>query len=371
MKKHKKKAGLPALAVSRKHVPAVVKAIKALAVMEKELDSAKTYESIRRVERAAEALKVLHGEVDDVRQKAEWVILLARQRIGVELEKVPKAASGRQAVSLTARGKSNHGRAATGISGTTRSRVKKLKGYSKSQLFRMADALWRTGKEATLTAVLRVHKESEIKAERRAYELRADRGAKLGDLVAMAETGQRFNVLCADPPWTFKVYSGKGKQRSAERYYDTSSLEAIKALPIAPLAAADCALFLWSVWPELPGALEVIKAWGFEYKTAGFVWAKTVSATNADWFTGMGYHTRANTEPCLLATRGSPHRMAKDVHQLVVAPVGAHSEKPDEVYARVTRLFNGPYLELFGRKPRPGWTVWGNELAPALSEAAE
>jgi len=80
-------------------------------------------------------------------------------------------------------------------------------------------------------------------------------------------------------------------------------------------------------------------------------------------FTGMGYHTRANTEPCLLATRGSPLRLANDVHQVVMAPrIGEHSAKPEEVAQRIERLYPGPYLELFARKPREGWTTWGNEV---------
>jgi N6-adenosine-specific RNA methylase IME4 len=81
----------------------------------------------------------------------------------------------------------------------------------------------------------------------------------------------------------------------------------------------------------MPGALEVIKAWGFEYKTAGFVWVKEVSDNNHDLHWGMGYWTRANTEWCLLATKGTPVRVANDVHQVIISPVSHHSEKPEEV----------------------------------------
>jgi len=137
---------------------------------------------------------------------------------------------------------------------------------------------------------------------------------------------------------------------------------------IKQLAADDCALFPWAVWPE-PGVLQVIAAGGFDYKTAGFIWVKTTE--NAERITlndeglhwGMGYATRSNTEACLLATRGSPPRLAADVHQVVIAPVAEHSEKPDEVYHRIERLYPGPYLELFARRPRERWTTWGNEIA--------
>jgi N6-adenosine-specific RNA methylase IME4 len=224
------------------------------------------------------------------------------------------------------------------------------------RIFDTEDEIW------SLAPVLRAAKIVELKLKRSAYEDRAQKGGRIADLMALAEAGERFNVIYADPPWEFKVYSGQGKQRSAERYYDTSSLDAIKALPIAPLAADDCTLLLWGVWPELPGALEVIRAWGFEYKTAGFVWVKTVSETNSAFFTGMGFWTRANTEACLLATRGAPRRMAADVHQVVMAPVGEHSAKPDEVRRRIECLLLGPYLEVFARAPVEGWTVWGNEI---------
>jgi N6-adenosine-specific RNA methylase IME4 len=215
--------------------------------------------------------------------------------------------------------------------------------------------------------------------ERAAYEARAESGGDVADLVAMAEKGRRFKVIYGDPAWEFKVYSGRGKQRSADRYYDTSSLDAIKALPIAPLADENCALFLWGVWPEMPGALEVIKAWGFEYTTVAFIWVKSTEKAEVikldgdglHW--GMGYWTRANTEFCLLATKGAPLRLVQDIHQVVLAPVGEHSVKPEEVRARIERLLVGPYLEIFGRRAVPKWTVWSNEIfaddTPA--EAAE
>jgi N6-adenosine-specific RNA methylase IME4 len=224
-----------------------------------------------------------------------------------------------------------------------------------------------------------VHREMKQRQERAAYEARAESGGDVADLVAMAEKGRRFKVIYGDPAWEFKVYSGRGKQRSADRYYDTSSLDAIKALPIAPLADENCALFLWGVWPEMPGALEVIKAWGFEYTTVAFIWVKSTEKAEVikldgdglHW--GMGYWTRANTEFCLLATKGAPLRLVQDIHQVVLAPVGEHSVKPEEVRARIERLLVGPYLEIFGRRAVPKWTVWSNEIfaddTPA--EAAE
>src|SRR5215831_14639630 len=234
------------------------------------------------------------------------------------------------------------------------------------------EAVVADARDKVARAVRNAVREVEIKQERESYAARIEQGGTVDQLEVLLAAGKTFGVICPDFPWEFEVYSGKGKQRSAELYYDTWPQERIKAFArdfIPRLAAKDCALLLWSVWPEHPGALEVIKACGFDYKTAGFLWVKTekdagvISLDGEGLHWGMGYHTRANTETCLLATRGSPQRLAKDVHQIVIAPVGdEHSAKPDEVYRRIERLYPGPYLELFARKPRDGWTTWGNEI---------
>jgi N6-adenosine-specific RNA methylase IME4 len=220
-------------------------------------------------------------------------------------------------------------------------------------------------RSATTRAFRNVVNAAIIEQEREGYHARTEQGATVADLEALVNAGKRFGVIYPDAPWSFEVYSSKGKQRSAERYYDTWPLERIKALPVQALAADDCALLLWAVWPALDGALDVIRAWGFEYKTCGLLWVK-LNPNGEGLFTGMGYHTRANTEPCLLATRGSPRRLVSDVHQVVMAPIGEHSKKPEEVARRIERLYPGPYLELFARSDsRPGWTVWGNEVRGA------
>jgi N6-adenosine-specific RNA methylase IME4 len=216
-----------------------------------------------------------------------------------------------------------------------------------------------------------------IEQERQAYRARIKQGGTVADLVALAASGFRAGVIVPDPPWPFETYSVQGRQRSPDRNYSTMTLDEIKALPVAPLAADDCALLLWAVWPEHPGVIEVITAWGFEYKTAAFVWVKTTKDAEAITLRGDGLHwgmdfaTRSNTEPCLLATRGHPLRLAADVHQVILAPVGEHSAKPDEAYRRIERLYPGPWLELFARRKREGWTTWGDELPPlANAEAA-
>ncbi len=177
-----------------------------------------------------------------------------------------------------------------------------------------------------------------------------------------------YRVIYADPPWSFRTYSARGKGRSADAHYDTLDLAGIAALPVADWAAPDCVLFLWATDPLLPQALDVVRAWGFTYKTVGFYWAKlnprangALMLTERDFFTGMGFWTRANPEPCLLATRGKPKRVSAGVKKLVVSPRREHSRKPDEVVRRIEALVDGPYLEMFAREARPGWDGWGNQ----------
>ena len=110
----------------------------------------------------------------------------------------------------------------------------------------------------------------------------------------------------------------------------------------------------------LPDALLLIDAWGFTYKTVGFVWVKT-NRKASTLFMGLGYHTRQNAELCLLATRGKPKRLSGGVHQIIMSPRREHSRKPDEIYERIEALYPGPYLEIFSRTDREGWDAWGYE----------
>jgi N6-adenosine-specific RNA methylase IME4 len=176
---------------------------------------------------------------------------------------------------------------------------------------------------------------------------------------------RKSGVIYADPPWSFRNWSVKGTGRNAVSHYDCLDLTALASLPVADLAADDCALFLWATDPLLPRAFDLIQSWGFEYKTVGFYWVKLNAASkhDADYFTGLGYWTRANPEQCLMATRGKPLRRAKDVRRLVVERRREHSRKPDCVREKIERLVDGPYLELFARETKTGWDCWGDQAA--------
>ena len=171
----------------------------------------------------------------------------------------------------------------------------------------------------------------------------------------------KYGVIYADPPWTFKTYSNKGKDRSPEKHYKVLSHTDICNLGVGNLAKDNAILLMWAIDPLLDKAFEVIKAWGFTYKTVGFTWAKT-NKKSEGFFTGLGYWTRGNPEMCLLATKGKPKRLSKSVPQLVVSKRREHSRKPDIIYNHIENLADGPYLEMFARTKRPGWDSWGNEI---------
>ena len=183
-----------------------------------------------------------------------------------------------------------------------------------------------------------------------------------------------YRVILADPAWTYSVFSDKGKGRSAERHYDCMSLDDICALPVAGLAAKDCHLFLWCTGPGLVAGQpqRVCRAWGFDPSAMAFVWLKVKRRVAEDGHTGpvdesifakgMGHTTRQNAEYVLLGRRGSPRRLDRSVHQIIVAPRREHSRKPDEIYGRIERYAAGPYAELFARQARADWDSWGDEV---------
>ena len=172
----------------------------------------------------------------------------------------------------------------------------------------------------------------------------------------------KFNVVYADPAWTYKVWSKKGAGRTAASHYDVMSIDDIKLLPVAEIADKDCALFMWATYPNLKEAFEVIDAWGFTYKTVAFTWVKKNKVADS-WFWGMGYWTRANAEICLLATKGKPKSVSRSVHQVVDARIERHSKKPDEVRDRIVSLMGDvPRVELFARERCNGWSAWGNQI---------
>lgn len=171
---------------------------------------------------------------------------------------------------------------------------------------------------------------------------------------------KKYNIIYADPPWSYNDKM-KGHSFSLDHEYETQSLEWIKSLNVKDISEKDSTLFLWATSPLLPEALEVIKAWGFKYKTVAFVWnKKTKNGLNVS---NLGQWTMGNVEICILATKGKPKRVIKNIKQLVEAERTTHSKKPDEVRKRIVELMGDiPRLEMFARQKTEGWDVFGNEV---------
>ena len=172
---------------------------------------------------------------------------------------------------------------------------------------------------------------------------------------------KKYQIIYADPPWNFNFRKRNGlSQQAKDSLYDTMRPEDILALPVGRLADHNCALFLWIMDSQMQLALDVIKSWGFTYKTVAFTWIKTTKNT---YHFGGGNWTRSNPEQCLLATRGNIKRMSASVRQLITEPRRGHSRKPDRIRNDIVQLVGFlPRIELFARQKTEGWDVWGNEV---------
>lgn len=178
----------------------------------------------------------------------------------------------------------------------------------------------------------------------------------------MSKKLKKYQIVYADPPWQYKVYSKKGESRSAESYYPTMSIDDICKLPVKNITDDNSVLFMWMTFPTLKEGLRVISEWGFKYKTVAFVWIKQNKKVPS-LFWGMGFWTRANAEICILATKGKPKRISAKVHQVILSPIEEHSKKPNEARNRIVELMGDlNKIELFARQKEEGWDVWGNEV---------
>lgn len=175
----------------------------------------------------------------------------------------------------------------------------------------------------------------------------------------------KYQVVYADPAWQ---YNDKGCRGAAEKHYPTMPLQHLKALPVADLCQRDAVLFLWATPPLLLHALEVMKAWGFNYKTIAFVWIKLNK--NHTVFKGLGHYTRANAELCLLGVRRKGVKVVDHtISQVLQSVREVHSKKPSAVYSKIESLHGSvERLELFARTTRDNWDFWGN-MAETESQA--
>lgn len=169
-----------------------------------------------------------------------------------------------------------------------------------------------------------------------------------------------YDLIMADPPWTFATRSQKGvTKKGAGGQYQTMTLDDIKAMPIAEMASENCVLWLWITNPLLDVGFDVMREWGFTFKTAGH-WVKRTKHGKLAF--GTGYLLRCAGEPFLIGTRGNP-KTSRSMRSVIEGPVREHSRKPDEAFVEAEKWMpDARRLELFSRQERDGWDVWGNEV---------
>jgi N6-adenosine-specific RNA methylase IME4 len=192
-----------------------------------------------------------------------------------------------------------------------------------------------------------------------AVQPETDPGADLTQCIG----AERFRTVLADPPWQFQNRTGKvaPEHRRLNRY-ETMSLDAIRALPIQQCCEETAHLYLWVPNALLPEGLSVLSAWGFQYK-ANIVWHKVRKDGGPDG-RGVGFYFRNTTEVILFGTRGKNARTLKAGRSqvnIIRTQKREHSRKPDEAYGLIEACSPGPFLELFARGARKGWTAWGNQ----------
>ena len=184
--------------------------------------------------------------------------------------------------------------------------------------------------------------------------------------VDIFNTDKKYNIIYADPPWQYndkmKMQGIHGMIRGAESFYSTMGLEDIKQLPVGSICSNNAMLFMWITMPLLDKAFEVMRAWGFTYKTCGFCWVKRTK--NGKIHLGMGHYTRGNAELCLIGIKGKkPKFLTRSLSQIIESEVREHSRKPDEVRDKIVELCGDiPKIELFARQHADGWDCWGNEV---------
>lgn len=168
-----------------------------------------------------------------------------------------------------------------------------------------------------------------------------------------------YEMIVIDPPWGFDLYSKEGAKKSAMAQYDVMSDDDIKRMPVGQLASMNCLLYCWATAPQLPLAIECVKAWGFEYKSL-LVWRKVTAGGKIRM--GTGYRVRTTGEVVVVATLGNPKQSS--VPQTIFDGVAReHSRKPDEFYALCDRVMpHARRADVFARERRAGWHSFGNEL---------
>lgn len=211
--------------------------------------------------------------------------------------------------------------------------------------------------EVTITEVMKEQKKQAVieKVVQYQEELRQESSFDID----IFNTDKKFNIIYADPAWRY----WDGGEKNQSLHYQTMTIDEICKLPVKNITDDNCILFLWVTYPILQEAFKVIESWGFKYSTCGFIWVKKNKVSDS-WFFGNGAWTRANSELCLIATKGSIARLDASISQVLDDKIMEHSRKPARVRWLITKLVGElPRIELFSRcQENDGWFNWGNNI---------
>lgn len=336
---------LPALTVER----ANQMVLRARSLLEK----ANTVQDVKRVSDIASAAKVYaqraHASRDTVNQAAE-IQLRAERKLGGFLSVMVKNKGGWSRRNHKSCPSQEEGQDPTlkelGISEKESFTAQNLSRIPEDRFEKALEFTKSTGNRLSRGGLLKANSEPQKRPAPRIH-MELEGGEYVTDLNLLK--GRHFGCIYADPPWS---YSNQGTRGSANRHYSTLSVDDICALPIAELALPQSHLHLWTTNAFLFDAPKIFAVWGFEFKSS-FVWVKSQM--------GIGNYWRNSHEIMLLAVKGGLVAQTKDLMSWAEFKRGKHSSKPEPIRGMVERLSPGPYLELFGRRPVSGWTVFGNE----------
>jgi N6-adenosine-specific RNA methylase IME4 len=238
-----------------------------------------------------------------------------------------------------------------GVSDNTIAKVQKIEAQATPEV----KAKIATGETSINQAYQQVRREEKVQAVEAKVQEHKDKPTGSIDIYF---TDKKYNIIYADPAWQY--FESGNKNQSL--HYKTMTIEELCTLPVGNIADDNCILFLWVTYPILQESFKLIESWGFSYSTCGFVWVKKNKVSDSNFF-GCGSWTRANSELCLIATKGTITRLTATISQVIETPIEAHSKKPSIARGLITELVGElPRIELFCRQAEPGWDCWGNEV---------
>lgn len=333
-------------------------AIVPIARAAKMLAEAKTIEQILHVENLAQRAKDFAkaaGFADKAVKAASAIMLDARRKAGETLKRMQERGE------LAARGDAKKSQPATfnledlGLTRRQSSRYQ-LEASLPEKDYRkwVKESVENESAELTASRLRKMAKQRKAQSTTQNNSPAYD-GDVVCSLQDLLERGERFGCIYADPPWQ---YNNQGTRAATNNHYGTMSLKQICAEPVSEIAAEDAFLFLWTTTSFLRESFDVIDAWGFTYKS-NWVWVKNQF--------GIGNYGRVAHEHLMVAVRGKPERLGgeKSQRSWIQSDRASHSEKPQEFRTAIMAMASGPYLEMYGRLPFDGWTVYGNQVEVA------